>query len=347
VIDLAREKNLAMTRTGWTWYRRIVLAASAACAVAAAAQLRAAQEPAATADAPSVVAATVNGRPITVNQVERELKTALGPRTADADTLPRLRQETLLQLIDRELVLLYLESRQLAATEEDVQLAMSRLEDELQKRERTLDDYRRQVGLTRDELRDAFHWSLSWRQLLDRYLTETNMEKYFASHRRQFDGSRMKVAHILLKPAGTTAEDWTATQQRALQIRRDMDGGRLSFVDAARQFSAAPTADKGGDIGWIERHEPMPEPFSRAAFALEPGEISEPVLTPFGVHLIQCQQIEAGTRTWQDARRELEPAMAQYLFGWAADQLRSSAQVARTDAIPAVEHPASLDVQEP
>jgi hypothetical protein len=58
----------------------------------------------------------------------------------------------------------------------------------------------------------------------------------------------------------------------------------------------------------------MDEAFSRAAFALQPGQISSPVKSPFGVHLIRCDAIKPGTKSLDDARAELEEALARELF---------------------------------
>ena len=71
----------------------------------------------------------------------------------------------------------------------------------------------------------------------------------------------------------------------------------------------------------------MPESFSNAAYALKVGETSEPITTSFGVHLIQCLEIEAGQRKWQDVRAELEPAVTNYLFQWAADKQRPLSRI--------------------
>ena len=78
----------------------------------------------------------------------------------------------------------------------------------------------------------------------------------------------------------------------------------------------------------------MPEAFSQAAFALQAGEISQPVATTFGVHLIQVTEVKPGQRTWQDAAGELKPAMTVYLFRWLADKERMAAQVSRVGKWP-------------
>ena len=78
----------------------------------------------------------------------------------------------------------------------------------------------------------------------------------------------------------------------------------------------------------------MPESFSKAAFALLDERPSEPVVTPFGVHLIRRSEIEPGKLRWQDAREELTAAVTLYLFAWAADKQRSQAKLTFTGATP-------------
>ena len=136
------------------------------------------------------------------------------------------------------------------------------------------------------------------------------------------------MAHILL-PVATPedADTMEAVIERAETLRQQIDSGDVTFAEAARQHSSSPTASQGGELGSIGRHHPMPEPFSKAAFDLQKGEISSPVVTPFGVHLILCQEILPGKKTWQDARGELRRAVTEYLFRWIADRQRPQAKI--------------------
>ena len=122
----------------------------------------------------------------------------------------------------------------------------------------------------------------------------------------------------------------------ALRVReksvRKLSRRNLLLRMQARKYSQAPSADEGGDIGFIGRHEPMPEPFSRAAFGLPLHGVSEAVVTVVGVHLITVLEERAGSVTWNQVRAELEQAVTRYLFGWAADRQRGKSVVRRTGA---------------
>ncbi len=294
-----------------------------------------------------IVAATVNGEPLFVADVQRDVDFALRDRPIEVEALRYMKAQTLERLISRRLALEYLTDRKMAASEQDVDLAVARLSRELARRGETLDDYYRRVGVDEATHRRELAWELSWRQFLDQYLTDENLQRYFERHHRQFDGSQLRVAHILLKvESPADRESVAAAKRRAEEIRQEITSGALSFAEAAAKYSVAPTAKDGGDIGFIARHEPMPESFSRAAFELKDGEVSQPVVTAFGVHLITCLEIKPGQLTWQDVRPALHRAVNNYLFDWAADQRRGKAQIEYADAWPHLDAETGTVVEE-
>ncbi len=282
----------------------------------------------------SPLAATVNGEPILVSEVERELAQALGQREMTADARRFLMAKTLAQLIDRRLIVQWLRTQRRGASAADVDLEFDRLEKLLKTRGVTLTEYLANNHTTELEYRRLLEWQLGWRMFLSRYLTDENLRKYFEDYRREFDGTRLRVAHILWKVPEANPSELAQVLEQAAQVRQAIVSGQLDFEQAARLHSSAPTSGDGGDLGFISRREPMPEPFSRAAFALQLDEVSSPVVTPFGVHLIRCTAIEVGHRTWEDAREELVAAVTRYLFNWAAERQRAQARIEFTDALP-------------
>lgn len=274
------------------------------------------------------VAATVDGVPVYREQVDRELAAVLKGRTVEPQSRQELLAKTLQQLIDRELILGWLKSEGQAASDQDIDLSIQRLKRELTQHGQNWDEYLRSRGIDDEELRRLKRWQLSWSRFLRTRVTDQNLPKYFDQHRREFDGTRLRVAHILWKVDSTVEKD--SLEKRLAQaraVRDEIASGRLVFADAARKYSEAPSAAAGGEIGFISRRAPMPETFSRAAFALGVGEVSEPIQTASGVQLICCLEVEQGKKTWSEARPELEEAVAIYLFGWAADRRRKVASI--------------------
>ncbi len=271
-----------------------------------------AQQPIANQDTPTTapavelrVAATVNSESIYVAEVEQRVRQSLGGRDATPQARVLLQAEALRQLIERQMVLASLEERGEAASVQEVDLEVRRLSDDLARQEKTLDDYCRAQEIQEPILRQQLRWQLSWKRCLSKYLTDENLQRYFDRHRREFDGTTLRVAQVLLKSEAVEKQSAAPAEQllaRARQIRQEILSGKITFADAARKYSQSPSSGSGGQLDWISCDGPMPDFFTRAAFALEVGGISEPIVSPYGVHLIQCLEIKPGEKTWLDAR---------------------------------------------
>lgn len=84
----------------------------------------------------------------------------------------------------------------------------------------------------------------------------------------------VRASHILVKD-----------RNEAVQIKKDIDNGG-SFEEYAQKYSLCPSGQRGGDLGYFRRGQ-MVKPFEDEAFELPVGEVSDPVLTEFGWHLIK------------------------------------------------------------
>ena len=289
----------------------------------------------AVAQQPLTPVAKINNQPVSRAEVDLEFRRAYGERKFTEDQRMSAWRAALEQVIDRRLVLAYLERTKQAVSSQDVDLALAQLEKDLKAQDLTMDEHLQAVGLSLDDIRRALAWKLSWNEYLMRHVTDANLQKYFDLHAREFDGTKLRVAHILLKlPADADEEAIAAAKMQAATIRKEIQAGQISFADAAKAHSQSPTAESGGDLGWIERHQPMPEAFSSAAFALENDQLSDPVVSPFGVHLITVTDIKPGKKTWQDAAAELGPAVTIYLFRFLAGKERAKANVEYVSAKP-------------
>ena len=124
--------------------------------------------------------------------------------------------------------------------------------------------------------------------------------------------------HILLRTSPQLGEREAA--QQLLELRQRLEGG-ASFEALARQFSEDGSAPMGGDLGWAGPGRYVPE-FEQVLNTLQPGEVSQPVVSRFGVHLIQLVERRQATLTPREQRemlrdvvreRKLEKAHATWL----------------------------------
>jgi peptidyl-prolyl cis-trans isomerase SurA len=140
----------------------------------------------------------------------------------------------------------------------------------------------------------------------------------------------MKVAHLLLasQPDGDQM-----VIDRALELRNSIVAGKIEWRAAVAQHSIASSSkESGGEIGWIEYSGPMVPEFSLAAMGLEPGEISAPVKTGFGVHLIKCLEVQPGSMGPRDAQQTVRADAMNSLFqSLARDQRRQTEIELRAD----------------
>jgi peptidyl-prolyl cis-trans isomerase SurA len=104
--------------------------------------------------------------------------------------------------------------------------------------------------------------------------------------------------HILVKPSEVLSD--AEAQRRLTDLKERLDNGG-NFEELARQYSEDGTASKGGDLGWLNPGDTVPE-FEKAMDALQPGQVSEPVRSPFGWHLIQVMERRSQDMSKDSAR---------------------------------------------
>ena len=226
-----------------------------------------------------------------------------------------LRAAVLSQLVDRRLVQAALAQEHLAATPEEIDLELTRLKAELSRSKQTLPEFLAKAGQTEAVLRDELAWQLTWQQYLKRHATDEALAAYFKAHHREFDGTELRVSHVLFRPvmAGDEAAVMALFKQAA-EVRQKILSGEIKFADAAEKYSAGPSRHHGGDLGFMPRHGVMVEAFARAAFALDKGEVSPPVATVFGIHLITVTDSKPGDKKLADVRDAVHEALAKELF---------------------------------
>ena len=127
-------------------------------------------------------------------------------------------------------------------------------------------------------------------------VSDAEIAAYFQAHQKDFaDRPGRAVVSVAMIPRAVTAADTAKVLQHAQQLRSEIESGKESFADAAKRESAdTASAADGGFLGKVTKGQFVQE-FDSAAFSLEPGVISRPVLTPFGYHLIKVDEKKGDT----------------------------------------------------
>jgi peptidyl-prolyl cis-trans isomerase SurA len=117
-------------------------------------------------------------------------------------------------------------------------------------------------------------------------VSETEVDVFLEQMKARPEAAEYNLAHILVRvPEGASPERIRQARERAEQAIAEARGG-AGFARAAASFSDAPDALQGGAIGW-RSHDRLPELFSEALAKMKPGEVSEPLRSPAGFHILQ------------------------------------------------------------
>lgn len=274
------------------------------------------------------VAVMVGDVPIYVSEVQRTLQAALQGKPVTKQQLALLQVQTLNQIIQQRLVTLRLEELGRGATEAEIDTAVSQLEEQLASRSQTIEDFLKERQLTIEAVRADIAFKIGSSKYLNEELTDEALQAYFEENRPRFDGSLLNVSHIILQADGPDkATAIKSALREAATIRQRIDSGDLTFEEAAREYSAGPSRQQNGQLGFIPRTGVMDEQFSEAAFNLKQGEISQPVLTKFGVHLIRWTNVQSGDKPWTDVKESLQKALGNKLLNDLATTQRETTQV--------------------
>ena len=139
--------------------------------------------------------------------------------------------------------------------------------------------------------------------------TEEELRAHYASQRARFAGDEERLAsHILIEvPADADDPTAQAAQARARELAEQARAEGADFAELAREHSDDfGSADAGGDLDWVEPGAMVPE-FEQALFEMEPGEVSDPVRTDFGWHVLLLRDVRGGEDAvpFEEVREEL------------------------------------------
>jgi len=249
------------------------------------------------------IAAIVGNQIILKSEVEtnyQELKTssALGENVT--------KENILHLLIEEKLIIEKAERDDISASDGEIEMQLERVMQNIIAQFPTYQDFLtvlQKEGLSVDELKERYRDQITKQVVRDKLLqqevfskidvSEYEKRQYYETHLDSFpDRPKMvKIAEISIKPS-MGSESLDEALKKIENIQNELNKG-ADFETLAQTYSDCPSAAQGGDLGYFSRGQMVPE-FEEAAFALEIGEVSEPVLTEFGYHLIRVDDKRDG-----------------------------------------------------
>jgi peptidyl-prolyl cis-trans isomerase C len=243
-------------------------------------------------------AATVNGEPIPLAEVEAVI--ALRP----AELFPisqaqqkLLRREVLESLISEKLMKQYLAKNGPPVDKGEIDRQMAALAESLKAQGKTVAEFCKESHQTEAQIRAGVQNMIQFNAFARKQAGDEELKKYFAANLDFFQKTTVRLSHIVIRiPTGSPPSECEEARNRLNDLRRQIQAGKITFADAAKEYSQCPSAPKGGDIGYVSRKWMVDEAVARAAFALKKDEISEVVESEFGLHLLLVTDRQEGKK---------------------------------------------------
>jgi parvulin-like peptidyl-prolyl isomerase len=295
---------------------------------------------------PNAVAATVNGREI------KEIAVQRGLQNIPPDKQAQYRPELVNFLADNVIIDQHLE-KLVTVDVKDVDAKLKQFNDEVQKQGLKPDEFMKRFLLTEAELKAEITAHLRWEKFVDSQATDKVLHDLFDANRDLFDGSTVRARHILLTPNAADAAAAGQAKQKLAGFKKQIEGAVAqglakepatadnlarersrakitedTFAAIAAKESMCPSKQQGGDLGYFPRAGSMVEPFAKAAFALKQYQLSEPVATQFGYHLILVTERRPGRDVkFEQVKDDVKEVFGERLRDTMITQLRPTAQV--------------------
>ncbi len=241
------------------------------------------------------VIATVNGEKVFRKGLDRRLS-----------VLKRMNQEitrstqmlVLNQLTKKVLLNQFVEGQNIEVSNEEVQGEVEKIKFFLKSNpnnsEKPLEEILESQGSSISELEEEVTRTLALSKYLDKEVGEDEKRSYFDINKNAFNGERVKASHVLVDTRKIETEaELKKAKQKIEDVKKEIDND-ADFAEMAKKYSDCPSSEKGGDIGFFQRKGTIVEEFAKVAFSMKVGEVSDPIKTQFGYHIIKVTDREEG-----------------------------------------------------
>jgi len=291
------------------------------------------------------VAAVVNNEIITLSEVEKRAApelTRIDQETSGPDRAQKrasVMKKVLDALIDERLVDNELRELKVTISDKDVDAAVDDVKKSYNLNDEQLQQAVGREGYTMAEYRESMRKQIGRYKLISEKVrknvkvSDADVQtEYDRMTRTEGEDYEVHVRHILIAvPRNASAEQVDTARRKALAVAEEARKPGVDFAALARKRSEGSSSSDGGDLGFFKRGTMVPE-FERVAFTLKSGEVSDPVRTQFGWHVLKLEEIrKLGVKPLSDVRPEIEERLrrqqAERLTSQYMETLRNAAVV--------------------
>ena len=261
------------------------------------------------ANLPAGVVARVGDAPITEAQLDTTIEQSRAEAKASGQTLPKegeqgyddIRRQALQSLVQQKVVDFEAKDcgKPCEVTNADIQAELNRIkQSNFQNSQKKFDAFLKERKISNADAQQIVKSQLQQQKLYDHVtrgvrFTEAEAKKYYDANASQFQVAAGRTASHILVP----------TKAEADRIRAEVTP--QNFAELAKKNSTdTGSAQQGGNLGPIQKGQLVPE-FEKVAFALKDGEISQPVKTQFGWHIIMVHITPAKTTSFAEAKDQI------------------------------------------
>jgi len=261
------------------------------------------------------IAAIVNKSVILASEVDERFAQAAARfniNPADTASIAKLRRDVLEQLIENQVIVDEGIRLGIVVSPQEVNQAVRRELDAVRERlggEEAFQNALKEERTSEAELRERYAPDIKEQILISRTVsrevqskttvTDAELKKFFETNRDSIgrQPEQLDMAHIMFAYEPDSA-NVRAARARADSLQKALLAG-ASFEEVARRNSDDPSGQRGGDLGTFERGDMVPE-FEEVAFRIAPGELSQPIRTRFGFHIIKVDERLAKTDSTEE-----------------------------------------------
>jgi peptidyl-prolyl cis-trans isomerase SurA len=265
----------------------------------------------ATAEVLDRIVASVDGEPITLYELReyQAKQSKVVPNASQASD-----DEVLQALITEKLVGREILARGIRVRDEDVDRYIDRIKQQNHLDDEGLKKALAQQGMDYGKYRDQIRREIEKVQLLNREIrgkvnvSPEDVHRYYEAHKKEYEqAGGVKLRQITLKLSQDAPDEIVkAVTERLSTIRTRVVKGGEDFAKVAKEVSEDPLAPEGGDLGEMQPEKLVPE-FEAAVAKLKDGDVSEPIRTNMGLHLVKLEKrIPVGYRPEEEVAADIK-----------------------------------------